>query len=257
MKRIAYFLADAHLGMSMDGNEGREENLLVFLREVVCGAAHLFIVGDLFDFWIEYRHSIRPDYFAVLHELRALVREGTEVHYCLGNHEFAVENFLSEAVGLKVHPEGFRGTVQGRKLRVLHGDGLREDDVAGRRLRRVLRNRANRKLYKLLHPTIGVWLGELVSGVSRRRSPLKAPEETLKQYRLRAREYLAGGDDIVVLGHTHVPELRRYDEGVYCNTGAWIEEFPFARLEDGEISLWLYRPGQSPEEIPILQNSGE
>ena len=252
MEKITYFLSDAHLGIRMEGNEEREADLLLFLREVVPGAERLFIVGDLFDFWIEYDYSIRPDYFAVLHELRALVQGGTEVHYCLGNHEFAVKNFLPDVIGLQVHPNGFRGTVQGRKVRVLHGDGLRKNDVAGRFLGRVLRNRTNQKLYKLLHPTVGVWLGEFISGESRKRSPLKAPEEILRQYRLRAREYLSGDDDIVVLGHTHVPELRRYDGGLYCNTGAWVEEYPFAKLEDGRFSLWLYRPGQAPEEIPAL-----
>lgn len=240
----AYFISDAHLGIPIPGGEGREEALLSFFREEVSGASHLFIVGDLFDFWIEYRHAIRPDYFRVLHGLRSLVEAGVEVHYCQGNHDFALGPFISETVGITVHPDRFRGSLQGRNLVVCHGDGLRRGDWSGRLLSRLLRNRGNQGLYRLLHPTLGVPLGEMISGVSRRRELARADEADLAAYRAAAEKILQAGADLVILGHTHYPELRNFPGGSYCNTGNWFRRFSCVLLRDGEAELNEYLPGQ-------------
>lgn len=249
-KKIAYFISDAHLGARIPGAESREAALLSFFQEMASGAEYLFIVGDLFDFWIEYRHAIRPDYFQILHALRSLIEGGTVVHYCLGNHDFALGDFMRSEIGLHLHPGEFEIGLQGRRLRILHGEGLRRGEIANRLLRRVLRNPIPQKLYKLLHPNLGVGLGSVISGWSRKCSKIDSTEEFLEQYRRIARDYLKRGDDIVIFGHTHIAEIKHFASGIYCNTGSWVRRYPFAKLENGKISLDEYLPGKPPQLIP-------
>lgn len=239
MKTVAYFISDAHLGINLPGNDERELILHQFLKEISPRAKHLFIVGDLFDFWIEYRHAIRPDYFNVIHSLRALVETGTEIHYCLGNHDFAIGKFI-EKIGIRVHKTGFQGVIQGKRLRVTHGDEL----YGSQTLSRILRNPILQFIYKFLHPNIGIPLGEFFSGLSRKHFRTYASEEILEEYRQAAKTALLAGYDIFISGHTHCPELIMLDEGIYCNIGNWINLYSYAELSNGQIHLRQYNPGK-------------
>lgn len=249
MKTADYFISDAHLGIPISGGEEREAALIDFFRVISTRAARLFIVGDLFDFWIEYRRAIRPDYFSALSALAELAGSGTEIHYCLGNHDFAVGPFLERTIGITVHRNGFQGVVQGKRLYVTHGDDLRPGDRANIVLRAVLRNRVLQALYRTLHPNIGVGLGEFFSRVSRTYLISDPSPEILAIYRDAAEKLLADGNDIVVAGHTHVPELCRLSSGLYCNTGNWVRRYCYAMMEGGEIGLWAHHPGRPPRPL--------
>ncbi len=255
-EETAYLISDAHLGIKLPEAKGREEALVSFLREVAPGARYLFILGDLFDFWVEYSSAIRPDYFRVLHELRRLVEGGTTVHYCRGNHDFALGKFLSETIGVRIHSGAEEIEIQGRRIRIAHGDGLLPSDRANRLLGKLLRSPALQAIYKVLHPNLGVPLGEFISGLSRSCLNHPPPRRVLENYRHLARGYLEGGDDIVVLGHTHVPELIRYPAGIYCNTGSFLRRYSFARLRGGEMTLWYYNPGEDWKPIPEIEAGG-
>jgi UDP-2,3-diacylglucosamine hydrolase len=244
-----YFVSDAHLGRDIHGCADREKHLLSFFDDIVSKASRLFIVGDLFDFWIEYRFAIRPDYFKVLYILRKLVCNGVEVHYLAGNHDFALGPFLEETIGLHTHLDHFETVLQGKKVHLFHGDGLIKADVGYRVLRKVLRCPLNQRLYKLIHPNIGVPLGSFFSGSSRKLTSGWINERILEEYRARAKEYLLKGNDIVIFAHTHVPEIRQWEGKTYCNPGEWIEKYSFAKLEGGEMSLWNYLPGRPPQQI--------
>ncbi len=240
-KTTAFFISDAHLGIDIPYCGERADLLHKFLREIAPRADYLFIVGDLFDFWIEYKHAVRPDYFPTLHALRTLADTGTKIHYCLGNHDFALGTFIEEKIGIKIHPDGFRGDIQGKRLLVTHGDELRGSQF----LRRVLRNPLLQLFYKIFHPNIGIPLGEFFSGLSRSHFKTEASEEILEEYRQAVKAILSTGYDIVVFGHTHVPELIRTEEGIYCNTGNWMSRYSYAELSDGEIHLRQYNPKNS------------
>ena len=247
-----YFISDAHLGLPIKGGEAREERLFAFLREMVAGSGGLYIVGDLFDFWIEYRRAIRPDYFDTLCELRQLVKNGVEIHYLSGNHDFALGPFLEKTIGVHVHLDHYETLLQGRRVHLFHGDGLIKRDVGYRLLKKVLRNPLNQKLFKLLHPDIGVPLGSLCSGSSRKMTSNFITENVLREYRERALTYLNKGVDIVVFGHIHRPEIKHWGPKTYCNTGEWIKDYTFAKLENGAMSLWRYLPNEKPQEIPDI-----
>lgn len=246
----SYFLSDAHLGKNLPYDPQRERRLLNLLHSIEKAATHLFILGDLFDFWIEYRDAIRPDYFPVLHALRRLVDGGTEVHYMAGNHDFALGNFLPGTVGIAVHDSPWETTLQGKRLFLHHGDGLLDTDSTYHFIKRILRNQTNQKIFKLLPPTLGIAIASYFSCKSRN---AHKPEEILSrahEYRIRAKSIVEEGYDWVFFGHTHRPELTRWDAGGYCNTGDWLTHNSFARMRNGDVRLWRYRDDGAPIAYP-------
>jgi UDP-2,3-diacylglucosamine pyrophosphatase LpxH len=105
----------------------------------------------------------------------------------------------------------------------------------------------------MLHPTIGVKLGTFFSGSSRKYLRPRFPEWIKKEYREHANSYLKKGDDIVMFGHTHCGEIVNFPSGIYCNTGSWLVHYNYASMTSGELKLWSYTPGSSPQEIlPIV-----
>lgn len=247
----AFFVSDAHLGAIIPSFEHRQDYLFSFFSDFVRGSSHLFLVGDIFDFWVEYAHAIRPDYFQALHQLRNLVESGTEVHYLAGNHDFALGPFLEREVGIRVHADTLDITLQGRNIHLYHGDGLVKADVGYRILRKILRNPTLQKMYKLLHPNLGVALAGFCSGSSRSLLSLRHNPARLAEYRLRAHQKMNEGTDIVIYGHTHNPEITRWGDKAYCNTGGWIQRYTFAMLENGHINVYDYLgPGTEPVVLP-------
>ncbi len=248
-KDTVYLISDAHFGIDLQGCEAREALFFKWLQEISPEISELIIVGDLFDFWIEYKSAIRPDYFPVLHALKNVVEQGIKVHYLAGNHDFALGAFLEEKLGIIIHHGTFDAEIQGKKVHIFHGDGLIKRDIGYRILKKVLRNPFNQKLYKLLHPDLGVALGTLVSGSSRKYLRPVLDESIIKEYRQNALSLLKKGSDIVVFGHTHKADLCRFDSGIYCNTGSWLINYNFANIKNGQLRLWRYREGLPPEEI--------
>ena len=119
-----YFFSDAHLGAPVPEAPQWEKQCIGFLRTLPDRAEALYILGDLFDFWIEYRNAIRPDYFRVIHEIRNLVDLGIPVHYFAGNHDFAFGPFITGKLGITVHPGHEETVLQGKRVHLFHGDGL-------------------------------------------------------------------------------------------------------------------------------------
>lgn len=238
MTKAAYFISDAHLGAAAPDAEDREARVIAFLESITLKARYLFIVGDLFDFWIEYTHAIRPDYFHVLYEFRRLIKRGVEIHYLAGNHDFALGTFLSEAVGIVVHPSGCMDIrLQGKALHISHGDGLMPSDHGYRVLKKILRNPLCQRIYKMLHPNWGIPLAEVFSRTSRDQISFRSRESERNAYSQVAQNMLKAEPDIVIFGHTHYPEMHSWNGKIYCNTGDWIQHFTYAVLENGEIHL--------------------
>ena len=241
-----YFVSDAHFGLD------RNERLRVtrfggFAALVRAQAARLYIVGDFFDFWVEYKDAIRPEYFPVLHELRGIVEAGVPVHYIAGNHDFAMGSFMEKYVGLTLHRGCVDAEIQGRRIHISHGHRVGRGP-AQRLSDALLANKTLQRLYKLLHPNIGVWLGELVSAASRMKSRKgEIPPAALEKYRRAARARLKSGkSDLVVFAHTHYGEVLRFSEGEYCNTGSWMDRYDYAVLRNGKITLMKWNPPQPP-----------
>jgi UDP-2,3-diacylglucosamine hydrolase len=252
-----YFFGDAHLGAPFPEAAEWENRCASFLRTIAHDASALYIMGDLFDFWIEYRHCIRADYFRIAHELRSLADAGIQVHYSAGNHDFAFGSFITNNLGITVHPDHCATELQGRRVHLFHGDGLLRRDAGYRLLRRILRNRFNQALYKLLPPALGISLASFCSATSRKHREHVMTPAMLAEYRQHARDSLDKGNDIVFFAHTHKAELTRWPGKTYCNTGAWMRDYTYATMQKGEVRLWRYREGGAAEELPAADvNAG-
>jgi UDP-2,3-diacylglucosamine hydrolase len=132
-----------------------------------------------------------------------------------------------------------------------HGDGLIKRDVGYLLLKKLLRNPLNQRIYKLLHPDIGVPFGSFISGSSRKYLNKPLSEKLRDEYRECARAEIIRGHDIVMFGHIHQPDFVRYPQGWYCNIGSWLKHYTFAKMEDGRLSLLRYQDGADAEALPV------
>jgi UDP-2,3-diacylglucosamine hydrolase len=234
---VAYFFADAHLGTEAPEREAaREARLHDFLRAVAGRATHLFVMGDLFDFWFEYRTAIPRRYFETLGALRDVRDAGVEITYLAGNHDFWLGTFMTETLGIRFHDGALPVTLQGRRLWLHHGDGLVGGDLGYRVLKKVLRNPLSIGAYRWIHPDLGIPLAHWVSRWSRG-SREGRPLEPTRLIREIAAPRFAEGYDAVMVGHFHHRYEHRENGREFIILGDWIDDFTYAVLEDGRLSL--------------------
>lgn len=239
----AYFISDVHLGLSdPDTEAAKQRRLLSFLDGISRDASHLFILGDLFDAWIEYRTVIPKGFHRVLAKLHDLADGGVEIHFLAGNHDFWIRDYFASAMGIKTHREAFGMELNGRRIYLHHGDGLDPRDRGYAFLKKLLRNRFAIWLYSWLHPDIGVPLARSSSRTSR-------DYTTTRDYgvddgmRRAAAGFLVDGYDAVLMGHRHVPCREELPGGLYVNLGDWITHNTYAVLAGGELSLKRWEAG--------------
>lgn len=238
-----YFVSDAHLG-STHGVPEREHRLVdLFARARQEGATALFIVGDLFDFWFEYRHAIPKGTLRIARALLECVESGVDVVYLGGNHDFWVGEWLERELGVRTFADPIHARLQGRLVYVAHGDGLGPGDTGYKILRRVLRHRAAIAAYRLLHPDLGIPLASLASRASATKP--KLPPEILVPRVVRdiVRPEFERGASAMIMGHLHYPVHLAEHGRDYLLLGDWIEEMTFARMDQGEFGLYRWNEG--------------
>ncbi len=232
-----YFMSDAHLGARPAAAEARERRRVHdFLAWLPGRARTLYVVGDLFDFWFEYRTAIPRDLFSTLAALQHLRQRGVEIVVLNGNHDFWLGSFLHESLGITTVDGALPVTAQGRRLWLHHGDGLVGGDLGYRMLRGVLRSPVAIRLYQMLHPDLGIPLAHAVSGLSRR-SRGHAPLQPERLWREIALPRFAEGFDGVLVGHFHHVHEQREGARQFMVLGDWIEHFSYAKLEDGALTM--------------------
>jgi UDP-2,3-diacylglucosamine hydrolase len=139
-----YIFSDAHLGADSDETEARKQEKLAALFDLIkADGDRLVILGDLFDFWFEYKHAIPKDHHRVLCMLDTLIRHGVQIDYVSGNHDFWMGDFFSREMGIVLHRDSHNLEYDGKRLHLIHGDGLAKADRGYRFLKRILRNRFN------------------------------------------------------------------------------------------------------------------
>ena len=244
--KAMYFVSDVHLGCGNREQEQRKiQRLDALLRQALNDATAIYFVGDLFDFWFEYRSVLPRGYHRILTAIEDLTRAGVEVCYLAGNHDFAIGRFFAEDLGVRVIRDDLSFEHAGVRFSLYHGDGLAPKDGGYRFLKRVLRNRVAQWGFRWLHPDLGFRLARLTSHTSR------AYTGTVKQYgpvdgmRLDAARRMAAGADIVVMGHRHIPALERMEGGVYVNLGDWIRHYSYAEWRDGHVRLFSLADGEA------------
>lgn len=238
-----YFFSDVHLGAPNNKlSRVREQKLLLFLNSIEADAAAIFIVGDLFDFWYEYKHVVPKGYVRVLGKLASLSDKGIPIYFFVGNHDMWMKTYFQEELNISVYFEPATFTFSGKKFYIGHGDGLGPGDHGYKFLKKIFRNPVCQTLFGLLPPVLGIGLANYFSRKSRESVEehehifLGADKEWLMVF---AREVLAKEPmDYFIFGHRHVPILEALSPtSVYLNLGDWIRHFTYAEFDGKTLKL--------------------
>lgn len=244
-KRI-FFLSDFHLGAPNRTESLKREKLIVqFLTEIKDQAFAVFIVGDVFDFWYEYKKVVPRGYVRLLGKLAELTDSGVQVHFFVGNHDMWMRTYFEEELGIPVYFEQRDYVFNGQHFHLSHGDGLGPGDHKYKALKKVFRNPVCQWLFGLVPPQIGIGLADFFSKQSRAKTGT-TEERFLGEDRewliIYSRELLKTKKvDFFVFGHRHLPmDYRLTEESRYINLGDWIQYFTYAEFDGRGLTLKSY-----------------
>lgn len=234
---MVYFLSDVHLGNGpLHYWQDREELLIALLEMIASSAEQLFIVGDLFDYWFEYRTVLPRAFFRTLAALDRLRKRGVTIEYLIGNHDFGHHDFFERELDITIHWNDHETSIANKRFYIAHGDGKVAGDWGYTLLRTLLRNRITNTLYRWLHPDIGIWLASQASRRSRHYTEQRHYEgDSLLDFA--ERKICQEGCDYVVMGHRHQALIMNFvaesHTGTYVNLGDWMSQ-PRVGIFDGE-----------------------
>lgn len=255
--RSVYFVSDVHLGYGDRAQDrAREELLLQVLRRMASDIGHLFIVGDLFDVWFDYKKVIPRTHIRTLSALHDLQEAGVQITYLMGNHDFGHHSYFRDELGIAIDSGDVEATIGDKRFYISHGDGKAHNDNGYLLLRSVLRSRTAQTVYRWLHPNLGISLASRTSEGSRDYTTERdyGHVDGLKNF---GSVKLRDGYDIVVMGHRHQPVFEHVDHGLYVNLGHWLGSDPtFGRFDPvrGEMGLFMARPfADSGALIPYIR----
>jgi UDP-2,3-diacylglucosamine hydrolase len=237
LKNSIYFISDIHLGLQDKETEKKKEDLLVkFLKCIPQEDSELYILGDLFDYWFEYKKVYQKGNYRTLAALHELSERGVKIYYFIGNHDFFHNGFFEKELGIILYPEPIGRTIGNKKFFMGHGDGLVENDTGYNILKRIFRNKFLQRLYAIVHPDIGVALASSASKKSRFRTSARAQGETDGLFSA-ARKKIDEGYDYVLFGHLHTRCFTKYKEGYYINLGSWLDKPCYGEFRDNEFKI--------------------
>lgn len=238
------FVSDAHFRTPPDAaSEERELRLVQLLKSQGSELCHLFLLGDIFDYWFEYRDVVPKGYVTLFACLKELHTQSTQIHYFTGNHDMWVEDYFTQTFGAIVYREARLLTINGHRCFVGHGDGLGGKQRKYLLIKRIFNNRFNWWLYGLLHPRQSFAISRFFSEKSRNSHDesmfvFKGEDEFQVQF---ARELLQTTDvECFIFAHRHIPMRYELAPGhLFFNTGDWLEHFSYVTFgtEDTEPIL--------------------
>ena len=243
MKGNIYFASDHHLGApDRETSLARERLFVNWLDEIKPKATALFVLGDLFDVWFEYKHVVPKGYVRVLGKLAEFADAGITVHYFVGNHDMWMVDYLEKEIGAKVyfHPEVME--IEAKRFFIGHGDGLGPKDKGYKRMKKIFRNPYLQWLYRWLHPDLGIPIARFFSTKNKLNPSSQdikfkgVNNEWLVQYakrKLKSEYY-----DYFIFGHRHLPlEISLKDKSLYINLGDWITHYTYGVFDGKNLSL--------------------
>ncbi|GAB5538147.1 MAG: UDP-2,3-diacylglucosamine diphosphatase [Salibacteraceae bacterium] len=241
MKDKIYFASDFHLDLSESGKE-RERKVVRWLQSIESDAKEIYLLGDVFDFWFEYKHVVPKGFVRLLGKLAQLSDAGVKLHIFTGNHDVWMFDYFEKELNAEVYTNPIKRDIDGIRLMIGHGDGLGPGDNGYKLIKSIFTNRFCQRLFAALHPRFGVALARFFSAKSREATGdkdsvyLGDDQEYLVRYcnEIRKSEKI----DYFIFGHRHmVLDKQLQNGGRYINLGAWYSDCNYAILSDGEVKL--------------------
>lgn len=241
-----FFLSDFHLGIPDHKTSlEREKRIVAFFESIKNQAEAIFIVGDMFDFWYEYRQVVPKGYVRLLGKLGELTDSGIAIHFFVGNHDMWMTDYFQKELNIPVYYEPREFEFNNKKFLVGHGDGLGPGDHGYKMLKKIFRNPFCRWMFGVLPPNIGVGLANYFSRKSR-----QAADQNEEQFISKDKEWLATyclemlkqkHYDYFVFGHRHLPlDLLLNANSRYINLGDWIRYSTYAVFNGQQLNLQSY-----------------
>ncbi|HEX5552173.1 MAG TPA: UDP-2,3-diacylglucosamine diphosphatase [Chitinophagaceae bacterium] len=255
-KRV-YFASDFHLGAPDQATSlEREQAIVRWLDAAQTDAAHIFLVGDIFDFWFEYKKVIPKGYTRLLGKLAELSDKGIGVSVFTGNHDMWMDGYFEEELHIRVFtdPQAFR--IADKRFFIAHGDGLGPGDRWYKLMKKVFRSKLCRALFAALHPGWGIAIANTFSKQSRlmteEQTFLGEDREWLVQFskdKLKEEHF-----DYFIFGHRHLPlDIPLSGGSHYLNLGDWLHHYSYAVFDSDQTVLCYSRPGKSAQTAPALR----
>jgi UDP-2,3-diacylglucosamine hydrolase len=243
-----YFLSDFHLGApNHEASLVREKRIVKFLDEIKKDAAIIFILGDLFDFWYEYKKVVPKGFVRILGKLAEVTDSGIIVHFFVGNHDMWMKDYFQKEMSIPVYFEPQSFEFYGKKFLIGHGDGLGPGDKGYKFIKKIFRNRLCQWMFGILPPKAGIGIANYFSRKSRAQAGttdevfLGEDKEWLitycKEVLLQTTHY-----DYFIFGHRHLPiDFKLSDTSRYVNLGDWIKYFSYAVFDGNDLALKYYK----------------
>lgn len=256
--RQAYFISDLHLGAPyFPDSHDQERRVVAFLESIREDCSELYLLGDILDYWYEYRYVVPKGFIRFFGKLAELSDSGIKITWLIGNHDIWMFDYLPSEIGIEVVDGPIEKEIMGRRFLLAHGDGLGKTKRSFKILRSLFRNRICQKLYSGIHPRWTVPFAEKWSRSSRSDSIASMSQKSREERQL-IREKIAGNlidwskaysekkPEIkeYVFGHLHIPVQRSIGDGIQVTIlGDWIDKFTYATISEGKkLELHTYMP---------------
>ncbi len=241
-----YFASDFHLGVdAKKTSKEREQQIVRWLESIRHDAAAIYLVGDVFDFWFEYRTVVPKGYSRLFGKLAELRDQEIPIYFFIGNHDMWMFKYFEEEFGIPIYRKPIRETLAGKTFLIGHGDGLGPGDHGYKLIKKVFANKICQWLFARLHPNFGISLAEFWSGTSRDsqgdESQFLGPEkEWLVAYSNRKIETEA--IDFFIFGHRHLPIDYTLNNASsrYINLGEWLNYNSYAVFDGNDIQIKFF-----------------
>ena len=241
-----YFSSDNHLGApTLEASLPREKKFVKWLDEIKNDAAAIFLLGDLFDFWFEYKTVVPKGFVRTLGKLAEISDSGIPIYFFVGNHDLWMKGYFENELNITTYHDIREFSFNGKSFLIGHGDGKGPYDKGYKRMKKIFAFPFSKWLYRWLHPDIGVRLAQylsvknkLISG-DEDKNFLGDNKEWLALYakkKLETKHF-----DYFIFGHRHLPlEIKVGDNSTYFNLGDWINHYTYGVFDGTEFCLKTY-----------------
>jgi len=242
-----YFASDFHLGVQgVASSFDREKLICDWLIDCSHDASSIYLLGDLFDFWFEYKYAVPKGFTRLLGTMATLKDRGIEIKIWTGNHDLWMRDYFKVELGIQVYYKPIIEEINGKMFFIGHGDGLGPGDYGYKRMKKIFMNPVSKFLYRWLHPDLGIPLANFFSSKSRETQVLQKDylghqKEWLIQYvEQKSKEIKI---DYYIFGHRHLPIDYKLNNNVsrYINLGDWLIHQSYAKFDGTELNLLFYK----------------
>ena len=240
-----YFASDLHLGVpNREKSLVREKLFVQWLDEIKNDAEAIYLVGDIFDFWFEYKKAVPKGYVRLLGKLAEISDYGIPIHIFTGNHDMWLFDYLEDEINAHIYREPIEISIKGKRFFISHGDGLGPGDNGYKLIKKIFKNKLCQWLFERIHPNLGISIAQYWSKKSRIANGEKdesyyGEKEWLTQF---CKEKMKTIEvDYFIFGHRHLPlEVDLGNNTIYINLGEWVNYNSYAVFDGKRLELKRY-----------------